>query len=38
MTQATVIEIYERYIRTLPAAQRLQLLALIAEDLAEAWS
>lgn len=35
MTKPTVIELYERHIRALPAAERLRLLALIAGDLAD---
>lgn len=34
MTKPTVIELYESQIRALPAAERLQLLSLIAGDLA----
>lgn len=36
MTVAQLVEIYEQHIRALPAEQRLQLLALIARELAEA--
>lgn len=36
MAAATIVELYEQHIRMLPAAQRLQLLALIAQELAAA--
>lgn len=35
MTRITVAEIYERHIKPLPVTERLRLLAITAEDLAE---
>lgn len=35
MVTATVMEVYQRYVKPLPRSQRLQLVSVAAQDLAE---